>query len=182
LLIILPGRIFDNKTMLLGYYKFMKKFLIFTLIAFVISGCSATGPTYRSLQTTISQLDQGNARLYFMRDSGFLAGGINARIQINGQTKPGLANGGFIFTDEKAGNIYIKIDGGPFNPGDANLTINAAAGKTYYFLVTPNTSNIMAGGMFGLLGSAARGDGTFLFHQISERLAKEKLKTKKLSN
>jgi len=168
--------------MILGAYQLLKKFLIFTLITFVISGCSATGPTYRSLQTTISQPDQGNARLYFMRDSGFVASGSNARIQINGKTKPGLAMGGFIYTDEKAGNIYIKIDGGPFTPGDAKLTLNADAGKTYYFSVTPNTSNIMAGAVFGVLGSVARGDGTFLFHQISERLAKEKLKTKKLSN
>jgi len=165
-----------------GVNQIFRRIILFTLITVVIGGCSATGPTYRSLKTTISQLEIGKARLYFMRDSGFMASGSNARIQVNGRTTPGLAMGGFIYTDEKAGNIYIKIDGGPFTPGDAKLTLNADAGKTYYFSVAPNTSNIMAGAVFGLLGSAAQGDGTYVFHQISERVAKEKLKTKKLSN
>ena len=162
--------------------QLFKQFTLLSLIIIVIGGCSATGPAYRSLKSTISQLETGKARLYFMRDSGFMASASNARIQVNEKTKPGLSMGGFIYTDEKAGNIYIKVDGGPFTPGDAKLTINAESGKTYYFSVTPNTSNIMAGALLGILGSVARGDGTYLFHQISERVAEEKLKTKKLSD
>ena len=115
-----------------------------------------------------------------MRDSEFMASGSNARIQINERTFS-LAMDGFIYTDEKAGNIFIKIDGGPFAPGDAKLTLNAKVGETYYFSVAPNSSNIMAGALFGVLGSATRGDGTFFFHQVSKKIAQEKLKSKKLS-
>ena len=160
----------------------LKVFTLFSLIIVVIGGCTATGPTYRSLKSTISQLETGKVRLYFMRDSGFMASGTNARIQVNGRTKPGLSMGGFIYTDEQAGNINIKVDGGPLSIGDAKLTLNAEVGKTYYFSVAPNTGNIMAGAFFGILGSAARGDGTYVVHQISERVAQEKLKTKQLSN
>jgi len=162
--------------------KLLKVFTLFSLIIVVIGGCSATGPTYRSLKSTISQLETGKVRLYFMRDSAFMASGSNARILVNGRKMPGLSMGGFIYTDEKPGNIYIKVDGGSFTPGDVKLTLNAEVGKTYYFSVAPNTGNIMAGAFFGILGSAARGDGTYVVHQISERVAQEKLKTKQLSN
>ena len=162
--------------------KLFKQFTLFSLIIIVIGGCSATGPAYRSLKSTISQLETGKARLYFMRDSGFMASAAKAQIQVNGKTKPGLSMGGFIYTDEKAGNIYIKVDGGPFTPGDAKLTLNAEAGKTYYFSVAPNTSNIMSGALLGILGSVVQGEGPYIFHQISEKVAAEKLKTKKLSD
>ena len=160
----------------------LKQFSFLGLIIFIIAGCSATGPSYQSLKSTISQLETGQARLYFIRDSSLMGSGLSARIIVNEKVMPGLGMGGFIYTDEKIGNIYIKVDGGSFQPGEAKLTLDAKIGKIYYFSVEPNRSNIAAGAFFGVLGSAAQGGGPFVFNRISEQVAQEKLKTKKLSN
>lgn len=164
------------------FRSFLKELTIFSLIIIFVSGCAATGPSYRSLKTNIPQLKAEKVRLYFMRDTGFMASATNAPIQVNGKTKPGLAMGGFFYTDESPGNIVIKIDAGAFDPGSAKLTLKAQAGHTYYFFVEPNTDYIMTGSLFGVLGRASRDDGPYKFYQISKKMALEKLKTKKLSN
>ena len=159
----------------------MRPYPIFLLLILSISlsACAATGPGYLSVKSNIPQLASGKARLYFMRDTGFMGSGSNARIQVNGIDKPDLAMGGFFYTDEDPGNIFIMVDGGQYSPGDAKLTLKAEEGQTYYFFVEPNTGNIMTGALFGILGSAARGDGIYKFYQIPEKMALEKLKTKK---
>ena len=54
-------------------------------------------------------------------------------------------------------------------------------GKTYYFLVANDSSNVMAGLIGGAIGAASEGDGRFAFYQIPEAMALEQLKWKKLS-
>ena len=54
-------------------------------------------------------------------------------------------------------------------------------GKTYYFLVANDSSNVMAGLIGGAIGAASEGGGRFAFYQIPEAMALEQLKTKKLS-
>jgi hypothetical protein len=87
---------------------------------------------------------------------------------------------GFAYVDRSAGDVLIMVDA-PLNFGDARKMITVENGKTYYFLVANNFSNIMGGALGGVIGAAAEGGGRFIFYQIPEATGVEKLKTKKLS-
>ncbi len=92
--------------------------------------------------------------------------------------------GSFAYVDRPAGKILIMIDA-PLNPGEARQMINVENGKTYYFFVENDYANIneqfIAYMATGVLGVIAHGGGRFAFYRISEEMALEQLKTKKLS-
>ena len=69
----------------------------------------------------------------------------------------------------------------PLNFGEARIMFTVESGKTYYFLVANDSSNVMAGLIGGAIGAASEGDGRFAFYQIPEAMALEQLKWKKLS-
>ena len=106
--------------------------------------------------------------------------GLTARVHINGEPVADLNMSGFVYVDRPAGTIRIMIDA-PLNTGDARKTLTTEVGQTYYFLVSNNESNVMAGSFGGLLRPLADGGGRFVFGQISEASGLEQLKTKKLS-
>ena len=124
--------------------------------------------------------------MYFLREGSFANSGLTARVHLNGTKVVDLNMDGFAYADRPASAVQIMIDA-PLNPGEARQMVNIESGKTYYFFVANNDSNINAGTMsilagFGsLLGPIAEGGGRFIFYQIPEAAALEKLKTKKLS-
>jgi len=67
------------------------------------------------------------------------------------------------------------------NPGEWQGTFRLEAGKDHYFFVTPDSNKVMAGAMFGMLGSAVTEGGPFKVCPIPKEMALEKLKTMKLS-
>ena len=158
----------------------LKAFLLYTAVLFAPTGCAATGPSFTSVSQSIPTLSSNQARLYFMRDSSFMNSGLTARVRLNGVNVANLNMGGFVYADRPAGAVQIMIDA-PLNTGDARKSINMEAGKTYYFLVSNNESNVIAGSFGGLIGALAEGGGRFVFAQISEASGLEQLKTKKLS-
>lgn len=156
--------------------------IIWTIAVLMITltGCAATGPAYTTVSQSIPEVNSNQSRLYFMRDSSFINGGLVARVHLNGERVADLNMGGFVYIDRPAGNIRIMIDA-PLNTGDAKGSLNAEAGQTYYFLVSNNDSNVMSGMIGGVIGAVADGGGRFVFSEISESSGKEQLKTKKLS-
>ena len=154
-------------------------FLIAVVISF-ISGCAATGPSYTSVRSSIPQLQSDNARIYFLREGGFVNSGLTARVHLNGIKVVDLNMDGFAFVDRPAGNVLIMIDA-PLNFGEARKMFTVESGKTYYFLVANDSSNVMAGLIGGAIGAASEGGGRFAFYQIPEAIALEQLKTKKKS-
>lgn len=106
--------------------------------------------------------------------------GLTARVHLNGTKVADLNMDGFVYVDRPAGNVLIMIDA-PWNIGNASKMFNAESGKTYYFFVTKNSSNVMAGSLFGVIGAASEGGGRFAFYRIPEAMGLEKLKTKRLS-
>jgi len=154
-------------------------FLILVLVSFV-SGCAATGPSYTSVKSTIPQLQSEQARLYFLREGSFANSGLTARVHLNGTKVMDLNMDGFAYVDRPAGNVLIMIDA-PLNFGEARQMLTVESGKTYYFFVANNSSNIMAGAIGGAIGAATEGGGRFLFYQIPEAMALDQLKTKKKS-
>ena len=65
----------------------------------------------------------------------------------------------------------------PLNFGEARKMFTVENGKTYYFLVANDSSNVMAGLIGGAIGAASEGGGRFAFYQIPEAMALEQLKT-----
>ena len=153
---------------------------LFAVVLSLISGCAATGPSYTFVKSTIPQLKSDQARLYFLREGSFVNSGLTARVHLNGTKVVNLNMDGFAYADRPAGSVLIMIDA-PLNPGEARQMINIESGKRYYFFVANNSSNVMAGALFGLIGAVAEGSGRFVFYRIPEAMALEQLKTKKLS-
>ena len=153
--------------------------LILVLVSF-ISGCAATGPSYTSVKSTTPQLQSDNARIYFLREGGFMNSGLTARVHLNGIKVVDLNMDGFAYVDRPAGNVLIMIDA-PLNFGEAIKMAGLKSGKTYYILVANDSGNVMAGSLFGAIGAASQGGGRFAFYEIPEEMAQEQLKTKKLS-
>jgi hypothetical protein len=160
--------------------QFIKSLLLIVVVVSFVSGCAATGPSYTSIKTTIPQLTSDQARLYFLREGSFMGAGITARVRLNGTHVADLNTDGFAYADSPPGNVLIMIDAS-LNPGEAKQTIKIESGKTYYFLVAPNSDRVMGGVLFGFIGAAAVGGGPFTFSRISEATALEQLKTKNLS-
>jgi len=159
---------------------FIKPLFLISIVVLFISGCAATGPSYTSIKSTIPQLTSEQARLYFLREGSFANSGLTARVNLNGTKVVDLNMDGFAYVDRPAGNVLIMIDA-PLNFGEARQMFTVESGKTYYFLVANDSSNIMAGAIGGAIGAATQGGGRFMFYQIPEDMALEQLKTKKKS-
>ncbi len=159
----------------------MRRFILFVILVTLISGCAATGPSYTSVKSAIPQLQADNSRLYFLREGSFVNSGLTARVYLNGTKVVDLNMDGFAYVDRPAGNVLIMIDA-PLNFGEARQIFTIESGKTYYFSVANNSSNVMAGMIGGVIGAASEGGGRFAFYQIPEAMALEQLKTKKKSD
>jgi hypothetical protein len=110
-----------------------------------------------------------------------MASVIAARIQINGRKFADLYNGGFVYTDHVADEVFIMVDAS-LNPGEWQGTFKLEAGKDHYFFVTSNSNKVMAGAMFGVLGAAVTKGVPFIVYPVPEGMALEKLKTLKLND
>ena len=55
--------------------------LFIILFSFLLVSCSGTGTKTRP---SISQSDNGNTNLFFSRESGYIGGGVLAKIEVNG--------------------------------------------------------------------------------------------------
>ena len=159
---------------------FIRSLFLFAILVSFISGCAATGPSYTSVKSTLPQLQSDNARIYFLREGSFVNSGLTARVHLNGIKVVDLNMDGFAYVNRPAGNVLIMVDA-PLNFGEAKKMFTVESGKTYYFLVANDSSNVMAGLIGGAIGAAAEGGGRFAFYQIPEAIALEQLKTKKLS-
>jgi hypothetical protein len=157
-----------------------KSICLFAVLAFVVAGCAATGPSYTSVKSAIPQLQSDNSRIYFLREGGFVNSGLTARVHLNGIKIVDLNMDGFAYVDRPAGNMLIMIDAS-LNFGEARKMFTVESGKTYYFLVANDSSNVLAGIIGGSLGAVSEGGGRFVFYRIPESMALEQLKTKKKS-
>jgi hypothetical protein len=108
-----------------------------------------------------------------------MASAIAARIQINGRKFADLYNGGFVYTNHVADEVFIMLDAS-LDPGEWQGAFKLEAGKDHYFFVTPNSNKVMAGAMFVVLGAAVTKGGPFIVYPIPEDMALERLKTMKL--
>ena len=182
---------------------FIRSLFLFAILVSFISGCAETGPSYTSVKSTIPQLQSDNARIYFLREASSVNYGLTARVHLNGIKVVDLNMDGFAYVNRPAGNVLIMVAAtcsirpfaladaywdlltdllftegprrkdAPLNFGEARKMFTVESGKTYYFLVANDSSNVMA----GLIGGAfiserifgIPGIGSFAIDSIFQR-------------
>ena len=115
----------------------MKKiFNIFFSIffVFILTSCAGTGTKIKP--TISSNNSSGNTNLYFTRGGGFVAGGILAKIEVNGSeiAKLGVKE----FTQHSVtGNYKIKVSGAGLSGlgMGSDSTSGVGDGKNYFYII-----------------------------------------------
>ena len=106
-------------------------FIIF--FSFLLVSCSGTGSKNRP---TISTTGTGNTTIYFVREGGFVAGGVLAKIEVNGSEIAQLGVNEYI-TSNVTGNYRIRVSGAGisgFGMG-TDSTAGIADGKNYFYII-----------------------------------------------
>ena len=106
-------------------------FIIF--FSFLLVSCSGTGSKNRP---TISTTGTGNTTIYFVREGGFVAGGVLAKIEVNGYEIAQLGVNEYI-TSNVTGNYKIRVSGAGisgFGMGTDSIA-GIADGKNYFYII-----------------------------------------------
>ena len=107
--------------------------LFIILFSFLLVSCSGTGSKNRP---TISTTGTGNTTIYFVREGGFVAGGVLAKIEVNGSEIAQLGVNEYI-TSNVTGNYRIRVSGAGisgFGMG-TDSTAGIADGKNYFYII-----------------------------------------------
>ena len=104
----------------------MRKALILMAMLTVLIGC-ATGPKFNTVESGLSSVPPGKARIYFYRSTSF-GGAIQPDIRLNsvlvGRSEPN----GIFFVDEDPGNIEVVTG----SEVEKKLTFTVNPGETRY--------------------------------------------------
>ena len=106
-------------------------FIIF--FSFLLVSCSGTGSKNKP---TISTTGNGNTTIYFVREGGFVAGGVLAKIEVNGYEIAQLGVNEYI-TSNVTGNYKIRVSGAGisgFGMGTDSIA-GIADGKNYFYII-----------------------------------------------
>ena len=111
---------------------FFKLFLVISFIGLV--QCSGTGS---KVKPNISSNSVGKSNLYFLRESGFVASGVLAKINVNGVeiAKLGIKEN---IVHPVSGKYKIKISGagiGGLGMGSDSIS-GIGDGKNYFYLIS----------------------------------------------
>lgn len=121
------------------------------LICALLSGCGTTTAENAALET--SSLQASSARLKIYRTSDIIASGPAALVRIDGREVANLGIAGSTVLDIPAGQRKIVVDA--FGAlGAYTLTLPAKAGTLYTLEISPRSEAVVAGMLFGFVGSA----------------------------
>jgi hypothetical protein len=121
------------------------------LIGALVSGCGTKTAENAALET--SSLQASSARLKIYRTSDIIASGPAAVVRIDGREVANLGIGGSTVVDIPAGQRKIVVDA--FGAlGAYTLPLQAKAGTLYTMEISPRSEAVVAGALFGLVGSA----------------------------
>ncbi len=114
--------------------KLPKKILFFYLfLFFLVAQCSGTGS--KSIPNLSSSDNQGETNLFFVREGGYIAGGVLAKLDINGNEIARLGTKEYIkHTVSK--NFRINVSGaGLSGLGMGSDSISGIANNKNYFYI-----------------------------------------------
>jgi len=145
----------------MAYLKFpillrFKKLLFWTLLPFVVAGCSATGPIFQS----VTESPQDKATVYIYRPFQYFNAGGWPEIFIDGTKVFALKNKGYGVVYMLPGEHVVKAEGSMlftnWYPRPAQLTHTFEANHKYYVRVTPtHTATYMVGNTVAVTGAAS---------------------------
>lgn len=107
--------------------------LISIVLLLFLTSCAGTGT---KIKPTISSNSTGSTNLYFVRSSGFIAGGVLSKIEINGHEIAKLGTKEYV-KYQTSKNFKIKVSGagvGGFGMGSDSAS-GVADGKNYFFII-----------------------------------------------
>ena len=114
----------------------MKKHIKIIISVFLLSLLTACSGTGSKLKPTVSNNSSGATNLYFVRSSGFVAGGILSKIEVNGQEIAKLGVKEYA-KHQTSSNFKIKVSGsgisGMTMGGDSASGV--ADGKNYFYII-----------------------------------------------
>ena len=115
----------------------MKKFIKLIISIFLLSFLSACSGTGTKIKPTVLNNSSGVTNLYFVRSSGFVAGGILSKIEVNGQQIAKLGVKEYV-KHQTSSNFKIKVSGsgisGMTMGGDSASGV--ADGKNYFYIIS----------------------------------------------
>jgi hypothetical protein len=111
----------------------MKKLLIIIFLISLLSSCTGTGNKTKPIITTSNS---GNTILYFTRQGGYIAGGVLAKIEVNGREIARLGTKENI-THNVSTNFRINVSGsGLSGIGMGGDSISGVAnGKNSFYII-----------------------------------------------
>ena len=110
------------------------KSLLFLLLFLFVSSCAGTGS---KIKPSISKQTSEYTNLYFVRQGGYVAGGVLAKVEVNGFEVSKLGNKEYV-TYKTSENFKIKVSGagiGGFGMGSDSAS-GIADGKNYFYIIS----------------------------------------------
>lgn len=153
--------------------KFSLAICVLFLAGLVAAGCGTTSDETASVAK--QPLKSAHARLKIYRTSEFIAAVPSALVKVDGREVAQLGVGGSTMLDVPAGSRQVAVEGFG-HPNAFALTLNAKAGMLYTLEVSPRTEPVMAGLVFGLVGSMVeaavnQNGGTFQVRVVDSKPA-----------
>jgi hypothetical protein len=150
---------------------FLVKVLIRLFVASglpLLAACAAV-----SLESQTKTLDRGLARIYFLRESMYLAMAVAPSLKVDGQEVGQVGNGSYFFVDRPLGTHTITLET-PMTPGRFAAEVNLRPGGVYYLRIAPRVESYLIGAAAGVVGllveaSVSENSGAFSLLPIDER-------------
>ena len=126
--------------------------LLLILITQLLFACNATGPKFSGVETA----QNNQARLYFYRPWQLLDGAAAPTVQINGEDKFDISNGGYQTLSLPPGETTITVkEGGVLSNWRADeltITLPMEASKVYFVRLGAKVENVSGGSFISVSG------------------------------
>jgi len=105
----------------------------------------------------LAPIPSRQARIVVERDTSLLFLGAGAVVEVGGARIGTIGRGGSVSRDVAAGPVTVKVRA-VASAGQFVVRFNAKAGKTYRFMVSPRSDQMLLGAAFGAIGDAVSAD------------------------
>jgi Protein of unknown function (DUF2846) len=136
-------------------------------VALLLSGCvtERAGLDFAAMSRGVGAPKTGRALIVVFREKGYAGLADEGwEVKLDGELLRGLKTGTYVYADRPAGRHQLTSTA-PLFPGETQLDITVAAGRTYFFLAKPSDraqklyAMSLAGGLTGLVVGAAMTSG-----------------------
>jgi hypothetical protein len=141
----------------------MRSFSVILLSAILLSGCAATGPTFKEHLAASSLAPSTSGRLVFFRTKDTqVYSAVPASVRVDGMPVAACDYAGFNVVDVPAGRHVVSVSSARWNmPGSCDLAVAVTAGDQHFFEIKPRDDHLAASLFGAFLGfGLAQGSGS----------------------